>query len=68
MKSRGGLLLVLRDHPDANMAQLAEALGLTERRIQQMIRELAASNVVTITKRPADATRTRSTTIWRSTP
>jgi predicted nucleic acid-binding Zn ribbon protein len=50
MKSRGRLLLVLRDHPDATLAQLAEALGLTGRRVQQIIRELAAFNVVTITK------------------
>lgn len=50
MKSRGRLLLVLRDHPDATLAQLAEAIDLTERRVQQMVRELAESKVLTITK------------------
>jgi hypothetical protein len=44
--SHGLALLYVAAHPDATVRQIAEALELTERRVADIIRELAAADLI----------------------
>jgi hypothetical protein len=44
--SHGLALLYIAAHPDATVKQIAEALELTERRVADIIRELAAADLI----------------------
>jgi hypothetical protein len=46
--SHGLALLFVATHPNATVQQIAEALGLSERRIADIIRELAAERLILV--------------------
>jgi len=50
MKSHGVLLFFVAANPDCTMRQMSAALGVTHRRVEQVIRELAGAGLVNVTK------------------
>ena len=49
--SHGLALLYVADHPDATIREIAVALALTQRRVADLIRDLAAEGFVTVRRR-----------------
>jgi DNA-binding MarR family transcriptional regulator len=42
------VLLYIAQHPDATLREMSEVLGLTERRISQIVQDLAESDYLTV--------------------
>ena len=50
MSAHGIVLFFLASKPDSTMREMSEALGLTERRIAQVVRDLSDSELIVVTK------------------
>ena len=51
MGTHGVVLFHIAAHPDITMRQMSEDLGLTERRISVVIRDLAEADLLQVTRR-----------------
>jgi DNA-binding Lrp family transcriptional regulator len=51
ISSHGYVLFYLAENPDATIRNTAEASGLTERRVADIIHELAEAGLISITRR-----------------
>ncbi|HWC28729.1 MAG TPA: ArsR family transcriptional regulator [Dehalococcoidia bacterium] len=50
MATHGIVLFYIAANPDSTMRQMSEALSLTERRIAQVVRDLADAHYLTVTR------------------
>ena len=50
MATHGVVLFYIAANPDATMRQMSESLNLTERRIAQVVRDLADADLLTVTR------------------
>jgi DNA-binding transcriptional regulator GbsR (MarR family) len=50
MATHGIVLFYIAANPDSTMRQMSEALSLTERRIAQVVRDLAEANFLSVTR------------------
>jgi DNA-binding transcriptional regulator GbsR (MarR family) len=50
MSTHGVVLFYIAAQPDSTMRQMSEALGITERRIAQVVRDLADAHLLVVTK------------------
>lgn len=50
MATHGIVLFYIAANPDSTMRQMSEALSLTERRIAQVVRDLAEEDFLTVTR------------------
>lgn len=50
MATHGVVLFYIAANPDATMRQMSEALNLTERRIAQVVRDLAEAELLTVSR------------------
>ena len=50
MATHGVVLFYIAANPDSTMRQMSEALNLTERRIAQVVRDLAEADLLTVTR------------------
>jgi hypothetical protein len=50
MATHGIVLFYIAANPDSTMRQMSEALNLTERRIAQVVRDLAEEDFLTVTR------------------
>jgi DNA-binding transcriptional regulator GbsR (MarR family) len=50
MSTHGVVLFYIAAQPDSTMRQMSEALGITERRIAQVVRDLAEADLLVVTK------------------
>jgi DNA-binding IscR family transcriptional regulator len=50
MATHGILLFYIAANPDSTMRQMSESLSLTERRIAQVVRDLAEAGYLTVTR------------------
>ena len=50
MSSHGVVLFYIAAHPDTTMREMAALLGLTERRVAQIVRDLADADYLTINR------------------
>jgi DNA-binding MarR family transcriptional regulator len=51
MATHGIVLFFVAANPDSTMRQMSEALGVTERRIAQVVRDLADEDLIKVTRR-----------------
>jgi predicted transcriptional regulator len=51
MATHGIVLFFLAANPDSTMREMSEALGVTERRIAQVVRDLADEDLIKVTRR-----------------
>ncbi len=50
MSTHGVVLFFLASNPDSTMREMSEALGITERRIAQVVRDLADADLIVVSK------------------
>jgi hypothetical protein len=50
MATHGVVLFYIAANPDSTMRQMSESLNLTERRIAQVVRDLAEADLLTVTR------------------
>lgn len=50
MSSHGVVLFYIAAHPESTMREMSATLGLTERRVAQLVRDLSESDLLTINR------------------
>jgi DNA-binding transcriptional regulator GbsR (MarR family) len=50
MATHGAVLFYIASNPDSTMRQMSEALGFTERRIAQVVKDLAEADMIVVGK------------------